>query len=431
MNLHRSPRSSSNSGACLARVAHAFLSATVAPAFAFVSPCSSRTSRRIAIGAGCALLFAGSASAQFASRTIVGNLDNPRGLAFGADGALYIAEAGRVETPGADTPSITVRGMSLYYGETGAITRWEPGETSNVLSNLPSLYNPVSGEVTGVHGIGFGASGDLYFTTGLGADPAVRTGPELNRLGHLMRLPAGGSAAESVADVSSYEGANNPAGGPLDSNPFHLAVHSGGVLVADAGANAILNVNFDGSFDLVSTLTAVPPGIDAVPTSLALSETGELYISQLTGFPFPVGGAGVFRVDEAGLSLVGGGFTNVIDLTYGPDGMLYVLEFAHFGLLSGDPTGGLWRVDPATGLSKLLMTEGLIAPTALTFDRFGNLYIANRGVMPGAGEVLQFHPVPEPAVTGLAAAAGLAAFLFWKRRKHCAIARGEAVAIAR
>lgn len=414
MNLHRSLRSSSGPGLCLARVARAFVPAVVASAVSFGSR---GASRRLAIGAGCALLFAGTASAQFASRTIVGNLDNPRSLAFGADGALYIAEAGRVETPGADTPSIVVRGMSLYYGETGAISRWESGAKSEVLSSLPSLYNPVSGEVTGVHGIGFGASGDLYFTTGLGADPAVRTGPELNRLGQLMRLPAGGSSAEQVADISSYEAANNPAGGPLDSNPFHLAVHSGGVLVADAGANAILNVNFDGTFDLVSTLTAVPPGIDAVPTSLALSETGELYISQLTGFPFPVGGAGVFRVDEAGLSLVGGGFTNVIDLTYGPDGMLYVLEFAHFGLLSGDPTGGLWRVDPATGLADLLMTDGLIAPTALTFDRFGNLYIANRGVMPGMGEVLQFYPVPEPAVTGLAAAAGLAAFLLWKRRK--------------
>ncbi len=65
-------------------------------------------------------------------------------------------------------------------------------------------------------------------------------------------------------------------------------------------------------------------------------------------------------MDEAGLSLVGGGFTNVIDLAYGPDGMLYVLEFANNGLLSGDPTGGLWRLNPMTGIAELLMTEGLL-----------------------------------------------------------------------
>jgi hypothetical protein len=39
------------------------------------------------------------------------------------------------------------------------------------------------------------------------------------------------------------------------------------------------------------------------------------------------------------------GFTNVIDIVFGPDGSLYVLEIAHNGLLSGDPTGALIRVD--------------------------------------------------------------------------------------
>lgn len=50
----------------------------------------------------------------------------------------------------------------------------------------------------------------------------------------------------------------------------------------------------------------------------------------------------------------------MIDLAYGPDGMLYVLEFAHNGLLSVDPTGGLWRLNPMTGIAELLMTEGLL-----------------------------------------------------------------------
>ena len=356
--------------------------------------------------------------AEFAPRVVVSGLHNPRGMTFGADGALYIAEAGQVGVPGADTPFITVRGAPLYYGETGAITRWEPGSRSEVLSGLPMLYNAGSGEVTGVHDVGFDGSGNLYYTIGLGADPAARVGSELNQLGHLMRLPAGGTTPESVADVAGYEGANNPAGGPVDSNPFKLSVHDGGVLVADAGANAILNVGFDGTIDVVSTLLNLPPGIDAVPTSLALSDVGDIFVSQLTGFPFPVGGAGVFRVDDAGLSLIGDGFTNVIDLAYGADGWLYVLEFAHNGLLSGDPTGGLWRLNPNTGFKELLMTDGLIAPTALAFDDDGILYVANRGVIPGQGEVLRFQPVPEPVVTGAMAALGLIAFVWWQRRSR-------------
>ncbi len=349
---------------------------------------------------------------------VVDGLHNPRGMTFGADGALYIAEAGQVGVPGADTPFITVRGAPLYYGETGAITRWEPGSRSEVLSGLPMLYNVGSGEITGVHDVGFDASGNLYYTLGLGADPAQRVGAELSGLGHLMRLPAGGTTPEHVADVAAYEGANNPAGGPIDSNPFKLSVHAGGVLVADAGANAILNVGFDGTIDVVSTLLNLPPGIDAVPTSLALSDVGDVFVSQLTGFPFPVGGAGVFRVDDAGLSLVGDGFTNVIDLAYGADGWLYVLEFAHNGMLSGDSTGGLWRLNPDTGFKELLMTDGLVAPTALAFDDDGILYVANRGVIPGQGEVLRFQPVPEPAVTGAIAALGLIAFVWWQRRSR-------------
>lgn len=376
-----------------------------------------RCRRLPGIGIACVTLAVVSAgAAEFAPRVVVGGLANPRGLTFGADGALYIAEAGQAGVPGMDTPFLTVRGASLYYGETGAITRWEPGSRSQVLSGLPTLYNPANGEVTGVHDVGFDAAGNMYFTTGLGADPAQRTGPELNGLGHLMRLPAGGTAAESVADLAGYEGANNPAGGPIDSNPFKLNVQAGGVLVADAGANAILNVGFDGTIEVVSTLLNLPPGVDAVPTSLALSEVGEIFVSQLTGFPFPVGGAGVFRVEEAGLSLVGGGFTNVIDLAQGPDGWLYVLEFAHNGLLSGDPTGGLWRLNPESGFKELLMTDGLITPTALAFDDDGILYVANRGVIPGQGEVLRFQPVPEPAVTGALAALGLVAFIWWRRR---------------
>jgi sugar lactone lactonase YvrE len=408
-------RRDSDLALCLSREPHAIPSLSH-DGMSLLRRAARRWSRVIPMAG--ALLVASTALAQFSQRVLVSDLNNPRGLAFGADGALYITEAGRVETPGNDTQSILVRGAPLYYGETGAITRWHGGLKSEVLSGLPTLYNPTSGDVTGAHGIGFDAAGNLYFTTGLGADPASRVGPELNRLGQLMRLPAGGGTPENVADVSAFERTNNPAGLPFDSNPFKLKVHADGVFVADAGANAVLNVGFDGTIDVVSTLTGLPPGSDAVPTSLALSDVGELYVSQLTGFPFPVGGAGVFRVGEKGaLSLVASGFTNVIDLAYGPDGKLYVLEIAHNGLLSGDPTGGLWQLDPATGLKKLLMTEGLLMPTALAFDAHGDLYIANRGVMPGQGEVLQFHPVPEPAVTGVAASLGLVAFVLWRQRR--------------
>jgi hypothetical protein len=73
-------------------------------------------------------------------------------------------------------------------------------------------------------------------------------------------------------------------------------------------------------------------------------------------------------------------------------------------------------MDPATGLADLLMTEGLLAPTAMAFDENGTLYIANRGLMPGQGQVLMFTPVPEPEVMGAIAAVSLLGFVLWRRR---------------
>lgn len=375
--------------------------------------------RRSFRAAGAAGLFLASVAAvfgQFRTQAVVTGLDNPRGLAFGPDGALYITETGRPETPAPGTPSVIVNRNPAYYGTTGAITRWDGASQTRILSGLPTLYTTEGIDIMGAHGIGFDATGDMYFTTGLASDPTTRSGPELNRFGLLMRVPNGGSTPEVVADVAGYEAANNPAGGPLDSNPFKIAVHSGGVVVADAGGNSVVNVTPGGGIELLTTVPTHASGAEPVPTSVAMTSGGGLYLSQLTGFPFPVGGAGVFRLDDDDLTLIGSGFTNVIDLAAGPDGMLYVLELAHNGLLSGDLTGGLWQLDPLTGLSNLLMTEGLLAPTALAFDADGTLYVANRGLMPGQGEVLRFQPVPEPAVTGAVAAAVLAGLVLWRRR---------------
>ena len=375
------------------------------------------TAARWRRGAGLTLglVLASHSWAQLMPHVVMDGLDNPRSLAFAPNRSLYVTEAGRPGTPAPDTPFITVRGAPFYYGSNGAISRLQGGVQSRVVTNLPNIYDIGSGEVIGAQGLGFNSAGDMFFTTGIGADPRLRTGAELNRLGQLMRVPAGGSTPQVVADVADFEVAENPAGAQVDSNPYKLKVQSGGVLIADAGADAVLNVGFDGSVDLVATLPSLPNGVDAVPTSLAIGG-GETYVSQLTGFPFTPGSASVFRIDDNDLTLIGSGFTNVIDLAYGPDSMLYVLELSHNGLLSGDLTGGLWRMDPATGLADLLMTEGLLAPTAMAFDENGTLYIANRGLMPGQGQVLMFTPVPEPEVMGTIAAVSLLGFVLWRRR---------------
>jgi hypothetical protein len=100
---------------------------------------------------------------------------------------------------------------------------------------------------------------------------------------------------------------------------------------------------------------------------------------------------------------------NIIDLTFGPDGGLYVLQLTTNGLASptGPGSGALIRVDPLTGMRTTIADQSLFFPTSLAFGNDGSLYVTNRGVAAGGGQVLRFAVVPEPGALTLIAAGGL------------------------
>ncbi len=233
------------------------------------------------------------------------------------------------------------------------------------------------------------AEGNLMAIVGLGTNPNVRGaagpfGALSANLGQLAQVAANGTWT-SVVDVAAYEAAENPDGGEIDSNPYALARVDDGYLVADAGANALLHVADNGDITTVAVfpnrMVEFPPGsgqmmpMQAVPTSVVVGPDGAYYVGQLTGFPFPVGGANVYRVVEGQEPEVyAGGFTNVIDVAFDEAGNLYVLEITANGLLSGDPTGALIRVDEA-GHKTLLASRGLDFPGGLAIGDDGYLYI--------------------------------------------------------
>src|SRR5882672_11211875 len=87
------------------------------------------------------VLLAPSAWAQFSNFTVVASgLDGPRGLKFGPDGALYVAEAGRGGPNGPFDCEQTPPPVGPYHGGLTAriskITR--PGQITTVVSGLPS-----------------------------------------------------------------------------------------------------------------------------------------------------------------------------------------------------------------------------------------------------------------------------------------------------
>jgi len=271
----------------------------------------------------------------------------------------------------------------------------------------------------------------LFAVTGGSTDPAQLT-PQSRKL---FRIRHG--KVTQLADLWAFEEEVNPDGGALDSNPFDVAaLWSGSALVADAAANALLVVDHKGNIDWVATFPdepvstdnvkrllncpppPVPPGApdpcylppmipaQAVPASVAVGPDGAYYVGELKGFPAPTGASRIWRVKpharhaRCGTSpdctVVADGFTSIIDLSFGRDGALHVVELdeaSWFAVeVSGNPIGGTvneckrrpWRSswtcdEEATGLTM---------PTAATVDHRGKVHVVTYALIPGAAEII-------------------------------------------
>lgn len=353
--------------------------------------------------------------------TVAVGLANPRHLKFGPDGALYVAEAGS----GGDGVCVTGPEGEVCLGESGAITKvtfdadMVPTGQERVITGVVSLGAKDTGDsATGPHDIAFQGS-DLYFLTGLGADPAVRdvTGPFLGDGQYFAQLMSTGpgDAFAPWSDIGGHEANNNPDGGQPDTNPFGLTTAGDDFLVTDAGGNTLLSV--DGTTGDIATVAVFPnriiefpPGsgnmipMQAVPTSVVVGPDGAYYVSQLTGGPFPPGAANIWRVElGSDPEVYAEGFTNILDLDFAADGSLYVLEMFTNGIQSGNPTGAITRIDP-DGSRTVVAREGLITPTGMTIGPDQALYVSNFGTSATAGQVVV---IP----TKLSAAADFAAIL--------------------
>lgn len=345
---------------------------------------------------------------------IADGMGNPRGLTFGPDGALYVAEAGS-GGDGACVPD--PEGGDRCYGETGAITKitfdadMNPTGQEQIITGVGSLANEDTGSATGgPTAVAFDGA-DMYFTTGYGGDPAdlLPAGPfgaSGAEFGRIMMAGAGDSYS-SFSDLGAFETAENPDEDLPDTNPFDLLMLPGNsraitaetMLAVDAGANTLLSIEDDGTPSVVAvfpeTMVEFPPGtgsmvpMDAVPTSVVIGPDGAYYLSQLTGFPFPVGGASVWRVEPGGTPTVyAGGFTNILDLAFAADGSLYVLEMFTNSLLSGDPTGAITRIDPDDSRT-VVAREGLITPTDLVIGPDHALYVSNFSTSASDGQIVR------------------------------------------
>ena len=130
--------------------------------------------------------------------------------------------------------------------------------------------------------------------------------------------------------------------------------------------------------------------MEAVPTSIAQGMDGSLYVGELTGFPFPVGGARVYRVPANGGTpvVVAEGFTNIIDIAIGADGAAYVLEHDANSLLAPGNTGRLTRIGPFGSRTELAAGQ-LFAPGKMVIGPDNAIYVTVNASSAGIGGVLR------------------------------------------
>jgi sugar lactone lactonase YvrE len=353
---------------------------------------------------------------------VVGGLDSPRGVAIGADGTIYVAEAGEGGTePCAEHPELG----RICFGPTGGISAVVDGVATRLVDGLASTVT-ATGETIGPSDVTVDADGAVWFLIGgpgAGAADGRAGVPDgaAAGMGQLYQVDANGDA-QSVADLAAYETANNPdadqpGNAEPDSNVNSVTATPEGAAVADAGANSLLLVDGDGGISVAAVFPvammpmpadpsaspdpAASPAMvpmDPTPTSVAVGPDGAYYVGQLTGFPFPPGGASVFRVAPGEAPTVyASGFTNIMDVAFGPDGTLYVLEIAHNGLLSADPTagppqGGLWKVPAGGGTPELIVSEGLVMPGGMAVAEDGTLYVSTCAVCANGGSLVSLQP---------------------------------------
>jgi len=325
-------------------------------------------------------------------------LDNPRGLAFGPQGALYVAEAGRGDIGDGDGPCALPPGGTnqVCYGATGAVSRLWKGVQERVATGLPSYAN-AAGRAQGPNDIAMLGPGSAIVTIGLETSPLFRdqlsaAQPEWAGFGRLVRVSAGGQW-RFVADLGAFEEQANPDPRLVDSDPYGVLAVPGAAVVADAGGNDLLR--FDdatGRVSLLAVLPRVPQASDhePVPTSVVLGPDGAYYAGEMTGAPFVDGAASIYRIvpgqtPEVYLS----GFKAVIDLTFDSEGNLYVLQHAT-GLTMLLGPGELIRVAPDG--TRTTVIAGLDRPTSVAVGPDGAVYVTNHGLSAGDGEVLRIEP---------------------------------------
>ncbi|HXB90687.1 MAG TPA: ScyD/ScyE family protein [Puia sp.] len=328
------------------------------------------------------------------SKVVATGFNDPRGIKFGPDGLLYVAEAGIGGTHLSTCIPQVIPPVGPYTGsDTGSrISRvgWD-GVRTTLVDHLPSSTTAPGGGsgIQGVADIAF-IGNDLYAVlAGAGCSHAVPDIPN-----GVIKINADRSW-KIIANLSEFIMNNpvknpNPADFEPDGTWWNMINVDGNFYTIEPNHGELDKVSPTGAISRVLDISAVKGHI--VPTALT-AHNGLFYFGNLDVFPVVPGSSSVFTVTPGGkLQTFATGFTCILGLAFDDLGRLYVLETntAAGGLTPG--TGDVIRLD-ANG-KRHVIASGLNFPTAMTFGPDGKLYISDWGIgPPGLGQIVQvtFH----------------------------------------
>jgi sugar lactone lactonase YvrE len=339
---------------------------------------------------------------------VASDLMNPRFVTIDNDGALYVSEAGvggdetlyLSATGSQGSPAATPAPQRIgTRGTTGQVSKITPdGAVSVVASGLPSYAATTS---DGPSGIVY-ADGQIWLAiSGAGAGTPIPQPLPLEQ--SVVQIDPATGTVTQLADLGAYKRQNSPNPETVDTNTFGLGRANDGVLyVADAAGNALFSVNpttneispvalfpdiqvpappATPAGTISETPASRPSRVQAVPTGIAIGPSDEIYVGELTGWPYIRGLANVLHVQNDGtFAAVGTGLTMVAGVAIGPDGHLYASELSLDYVSRTPALGRIVRIGE-NGANEVVV-DGLSSPLGITFDPAGNLYIVTNPASP-------------------------------------------------